>query len=266
MPKLSVCIITCNEASNIRDCLASVAWADEIVVVDGGSTDETVRICREFTDRVFELDWPGHVAQKNRAVDRAANDWVLSIDADERVSTRLRAEIEAVMRGEPAHAGYTMPRLTWYCGRWMRHGTWYPDRKLRLFSRAAGRFSGLDPHDRVEVRGSVGRLASDLLHYSYRDVAHHLEVTNRYTTIMAGLKAEAGVCCPLLRMIAHPPFTFLKGYVLRLGFLDGTPGLVAAVLGSVYEFLKYAKVWEAQRAAGGAARRPAESRNSSEGQ
>ena len=247
MPKLSVCIITCNEAGNIRECLESVAWADDIVVVDGGSTDETVSVCREFTDRVFERDWPGHVAQKNRAADNAAHDWVFSIDADERVSPPLRSAIEAVMQDEPEHAGYTMPRLTWYSGRWLRHGSWYPDRKLRLFNRTKGRFTGYDPHDRVEIEGSVGRLTGDILHYSYRDIAQHYEVINRYTTTIAAMKAESGVRFPLLRMLCQPPLTFMKGYVLRAGFLDGVQGFIAAVLSAVYDFLKYAKVWELRR-------------------
>ncbi len=244
MHKLSMCVITLNEERNIRECLGSVTWADEIVVIDSGSTDATVAIAREFTDRVFVRDWPGHVAQKNRAVDSAANDWVFCIDADERVSPLLRSEIEAVLSGEPAHAGYSVPRLTWYCGRWIRHASWYPDRKVRLYDRRKGRFTGLDPHDRVEVEGTVGRFNGDLYHYSYRDIAHHLEQINRYTTTMAALKAEAGVRRPVARMIGYPLAKFLKMYILRQGFRDGVQGFMVCVLGAVYEFVKYAKLWE----------------------
>jgi glycosyltransferase involved in cell wall biosynthesis len=256
MHKLSVCIITFDEARNIRDCLESVKWADEIVVVDSGSTDATLEICRAYTDRIFVLDWAGNVAQKNRAVDHATNEWVLSIDADERVSPRLRAEIEGILAADPEHAGYTMPRLTWYVDRWIRHGTWYPDRKLRLFARSRGRFTGLDPHDRVEVRGTVGRLANDLLHYSYRDIAHHVDRSNRYTTTMAAFKEARGVRFPLGRMVCYPPAKFFKMYVLRQGFRDGVSGFVVAVLGSVYEFLKYAKLWELKRKGTGAGASP----------
>jgi glycosyltransferase involved in cell wall biosynthesis len=248
--KVSACIITFNEERNLRECLESVKWADEIVVIDSGSTDATVAIAKEYTERVYVRDWPGHVAQKNRALEAAANDWVFCIDADERVTPPLRAEIARVLEGEPAHAGYTVPRLTWYLGRWIRHGAWYPDRKLRLFRRSLGRFEGSDPHDRAEVRGTVGRFRGDLLHYSYRDLAHHLQQLNKYTDTMAQLKAQAGMGFPVLRMLTRPPAKFLKMYVLRLGVLDGAPGFIAAVLGAVYEFMKYAKLWEVRRGAG----------------
>ena len=247
MHKISVCIITFNEERNITDCLQSVMWADEIVVVDSGSTDATVSICREYTERVFTQEWLGNVAQKNRAVDLAANEWVFCIDADERVTPLLREEIEHVRSGEPEHAGYTVPRVTWYCGRWIKHGSWYPDRKLRLYARSTGRFKGLDPHDRVEVKGSVGHLKGDLLHYSYRDIFHHLQVINNYTDTRSKLKHEAGIGFPLLRMLFRPPAKFLKMYVLQCGFRDGAPGFIAAAMGAVYELLKYAKLWELKR-------------------
>jgi len=244
MPKVSACLITLNEARNIEECLSSVKWADEIVVVDSGSTDGTVELCRRFTDRVLVMDWAGHVAQKNRAVEAASNDWVFCIDADERVTPELAREIKSILSEEPPCAGYTVPRRTWYAGRWIWHGGWYPDRKLRLFDRRRGRFTGMDPHDRVEVKGPVGKLRNDLLHYSYRDIAHHVRQINRYTDTMAELKAARGVGVPLLRMISYPPVKFFKMYLFRMGFLDGPQGLILAVLGAVYEFLKYAKLWE----------------------
>ena len=247
MHKLSVCIITFNEERNIVDCLESVKWADEIVVVDSGSTDRTVELCRRYTDRVLVLDWAGHVAQKNRAVESASNEWVFCIDADERVTEKLKGEIEAVLRGEPRHAGYTVPRLNRYLGRWIRHGSWYPDRKLRLFDRRRGRFTGSDPHDRVEVEGSVGKLTGDLLHFSYRNLSHHLEQMNRYTTTMAAKKLEAGVRFPLLRALLYPPAKFIKMYFLRQGFRDGAQGFILAAMGSIYEFLKYTKLWELRK-------------------
>ena len=246
---VSACIITFNEAHNIRDCLDSVAWADEIVVIDSGSTDGTVAIAQEYTGRVQVCDWPGHVAQKNRALDAASCQWAFCIDADERVTPRLREEILAVLALDAPCTGYTVPRLTRYLGRWIRHGSWYPDRKLRLFVRKEGRFTGSDPHDRVEVRGTVGALQGDLLHYSYRSLAHHLTVMNRYTDTMSRLKLEAGVRRGVAGMLARPPLKFLKMYVLRRGFLDGVPGFIAAATGGFYEFLKYAKLWERLRVA-----------------
>ncbi len=244
---ISVCIITCNEEENIRDCLESVTWGDEIIVVDSGSEDSTVGICREYTDRVYSHDWPGHVDQKNRAIDYAENEWVFCIDADERVTDALRDEIQRELEEGPQYAGYTVPRLTWYMGRWIRHSSWYPDRKLRFFSRKAGRFTGKagnDPHDRVEVEGPVKRLNGDLLHYSYRSLFHHLERLNNYTETMAQLKHNAGKGFPLLRMLVRPPAKFFKMYFLRWGFLDGKQGFVVSGMGAVYEFLKYAKLFE----------------------
>jgi glycosyltransferase involved in cell wall biosynthesis len=248
--KISICIITYNEEHNMRDCLDSVSWGDEIIVVDSGSTDGTIAVCREYTDRVYVHDWPGHVAQKNRAIDYAVNDWVFCIDADERVSDRLRGEIEREAAAESPYAGYTVPRLTRYLGRWIRHSSWYPDRKLRFFSRSAGRFTGkddTDPHDRVEVQGPVKHLSGDLLHYSYQTLSHHVEQINRYTGTMALLKHKRGKGFPVVRMLVRPPAKFLKMYVLRLGFLDGKQGFVLAGMGAVYEFLKYAKLFEIRR-------------------
>lgn len=244
--KVTCCLITYNEADNVRACLESVAWADEMVVVDSGSTDDTAAICRELGARVIIQDWPGHVIQKNRAVDSASHDWVFCIDADERVTPALAEEIKAVLGQSegPGCAGYTVPRLTRYLGRWIRHASWYPDRKLRLFDRRLGRFTGKDPHDRVEVTGSTGQFKGDLLHYSYRDIAHHVAQINRYTTTMAQLKFQAGKGLPILRMLLWPPAKFFKMYCLRLGWLDGRAGFVASCMGAYYEFLKYAKLFE----------------------
>jgi glycosyltransferase involved in cell wall biosynthesis len=254
---LSACIIAFNEERNILAALESVAFADELIVVDSHSRDATRALAagfrgktpegNEVRPRVIERDWPGHVEQKNFAIDQAAHDWVLAVDADERVSPELRREIEAVLaRGEAVADGYTMPRKTWYLGKWIRHGGWYPDRKLRLFRRSRGRWGGINPHDHVHVEGRVQELAGDLLHYSYRDLADHLRTVNSFTDIAAREKALRDVRWPVARMLVHPPFKFLKMYVLKRGFLEGTAGLIMAGIGALYVFLKYAKLWESR--------------------
>jgi glycosyltransferase involved in cell wall biosynthesis len=185
-PWLSACIVALDEEDRLGDCLASLRWCDEIVVVDSHSTDRTREIAAAAGARVIERDWPGHVAQKEFAIRQARHDWVLCIDADERVSPELEKEIvELRAAGFPDMAGWEVSRLSSYLGRWIRHGTWYPDLKLRLFDRRRGRWAGRDPHDRVEVDGPVGRLGGELLHHPYRSLEEHLATIDRYTTIMA---------------------------------------------------------------------------------
>lgn len=245
---LSVCIITLNEEENIRDCLESVQWADEIVVVDSGSTDATVRIAREYTERVIERGWPGHVEQKNFALDQATGEWILSIDADERVSPALAEEIRDIVRGDGGpENGFSVCRKTFYLGRWITHGGWYPARRLRLVRRGAGRWRGVNPHDHLYVEEPVGRLKGDLHHYTYRNILDHLKTINNFTTIAAAEMHARGPCHPLAHMLLNPPVRFIRMFLLRRGFLDGVPGFVVAVLASYYVFLKYAKVWELSR-------------------
>jgi len=248
---LSACIICCDEEDNIRDCLESVRWADEIVVVDSGSSDNTIAIAAEFTDRVIFHKWPGYIEQKNYALDQASHDWVLCIDADERVSAELkdeiRRELTRISRGENDAVGYTMPRRTFYLGRWIRHGGWYPDRKLRLFDRRRGRWTGLRLHERVELDGPTAELKGDLLHYTYRDIADHIGTINEFTTLAAGEMVERGKGMAVVHMLINPPFRFFRMFVLRLGFLDGVAGFIIAVLASYYVFLKYAKLWELRK-------------------
>jgi glycosyltransferase involved in cell wall biosynthesis len=248
---LSVCIITFNEEDNIRDCLKSVEWADEIVVVDSFSRDRTVDICREFTDKIIQREWEGHISQKTFALESASHDWALCLDADERATPELAAEIQDVLRrvraGEEKFAGYYMPRRVFYLGRWIRHCGWYPDRKLRLIQRAKARVAGVDPHDHFYVDGPAGRLKGDLLHYSYRNLADHMDRINRYTSTAAEQMLKNGVRMPLMRMLIQPPMRALKMYLLKMGFLDGVPGLIASAAGGYYVFLKYAKLWELWR-------------------
>lgn len=248
---LSVCVICCDEEANIRACLQSVAWADEIVVVDSGSRDNTVAIAREFTPRVIYHAWPGWVEQKNFALEQATYEWVLCIDADERVSPELAREIqrelERIRAGDSHAVGYSMPRRTFYLGRWISHGGWYPDRKVRLFRRSLGRWAGVNPHDHVRINGAVIALRGDLLHYTYRDIADHLDRINRYTSVAAREMLARRQRLPLFHMLFNPPLRFLRMYVFQRGFLDGLAGFIIAVLAAYYVFLKYVKLWELYR-------------------
>ena len=246
---ISVYVVTFNEEANIRDCLESVKWADEIIVVDSHSTDRTAAIAREYTEHVIQRPWPGYVAQKNFALDQARCDWVLLLDADERVSPELAVEIQDILgRQDVIEAGFSVPRKTFYLGRWITHGGWYPGRRVRLARRGMGRNVGTDPHDRFEVNGPVGKLCGDLYHYTYRDIGDHLNTINKFTAVGAREMHEKGRGHALLHMLLNPPAKFLKMYILRLGFLDGSAGFIIAVLSAYYVFLKYARLWELKRA------------------
>ena len=245
---LSVCVITYNEADNISECLESVRWADEIIVVDSNSTDKTVEIARRFTDKVLLREWPGHVAQKNFAADQAGCDWILAVDADERVSTALRDEILQVLKKrDRGQIGFCFPRKNHYLGRWWTHGGWYPDLKLRLWRRGRGRWGGNDPHDHVVLQGLPGRLSGDLLHYSYRSITDHVVRMNSYSTIAARAKEEKEVRYHLLDLLVRPPWRFFRMYLLKSAWRDGIAGLTIAGIESFYVFLKYAKLWERQK-------------------
>jgi glycosyltransferase involved in cell wall biosynthesis len=249
---LAVCVVTRDEEDRIGDCLASVAFADEILVVDSGSTDRTVGIARERGARVIVRDWPGYAAQKNFAQGQVAAAWVLSVDADERVTPELARQIRALIAAAPdGVAGASVPRRTWYLGRWIRHGGWYPDRKVRLARRGRGRWEGEHIHERLAVDGAVRALDGDLLHFTYRGISDHLLTIDRFTTEAARAMAARGARGAAVGMLVQPPLKFLKMYLLKAGFLDGLPGFVVAVLGSYYVFLKYAKLRELRRNAEG---------------
>lgn len=250
MARLSVTVITYNEAENIGACLESVAWADEIIVVDSHSSDDTVRIARRFTDTVIQRPWPGHVRQKQFALEQATGDWVLSLDADERLSAEAGREIrqQVLERDTPAAAAYSFPRLSWYLGRWIRHGGWYPDRKVRLVRRGAAHWGGQDPHDKLLVEGPVSALKGHILHYVYRDLSHQLQTVNSFSHISALQWHRQGRRLALPLMLVRPPIRFLEMYVWKGGALDGVPGFIIAVVSSYYVFLKYAKLWERVRA------------------
>ena len=246
MPRLTVTVITRDESANLLAALDSVSWADELVVVDSGSTDETVALARQRTDRVFVREWPGYSAQKNFAAEQASHDWILSLDADERVTPALAAEIRDLLASDPASRGYDIPRVSFYLGTWIRTTDWYPDRQLRLYDRRSGAWAG-DIHEGVQVTGPVGRLRSDLQHFPYRDISHHLSTIDRYTTLAAGQMRAGGRTVGAAGLVARPIGAFLRNYLARGGWRDGSVGLVVSVINSYYVFLKFAKLWELQR-------------------
>ena len=246
--RVSVTIITKNEAARLEAALASVAWADEIVVVDAGSTDATADVARRATGRVFVEGWPGFPQQKNRAADLATHDWILSIDADERVSPALAGEIRALLAAGPAARGYRIPRVTRAFGRELRATDWYPDWQLRLYDRRTGRWDeSRTVHESVRVEGGVEKLRGELLHDGYRDLSEHLQKIDRYTTLAAEANAARGRDASLLQIAVHPPLAFLRNYILRRGFTAGAAGLVVSAMNSWYVFLKLAKLWERRR-------------------
>ena len=245
---LSVCVVTYNEEGNIRDCLKSVAWADQIVVVDSFSSDKTTEICREFTDEVVQREWKGQIDQKNFALSRAKHDWVLLIDADERLSPGLIEEIkEELSKKNFEYDGFYFPRHVYYLGRWINHGEWYPDYKLRLFRRAKGRIGGVEPHDKVELTGKqVKYLKGDLWHFTYKNISAQMETLNRFSSISAQEMAKQGNAFQPFQILSRPIIRFITGYIIRNGFRDGMPGFIIAVASSFYVFLKYFKLWELQ--------------------
>jgi len=247
--KISACIIAKNEADRIGPCLASVAFCDEVLVLDSGSSDGTQELCRRAGARVVESDWPGWVAQKNRAVALARNDWILSLDADERVDDELRRSIKTLRETRLGAAGvptaFQVTRKVHYLGRWIRHGGWYPQWRVRLFDRRRARWGGIDPHDRVESDEAPGRVSpGNLEHFTYRSMEDHLRQITLFSGEAARQMDARGRRRILLAMCLRPPWRFFHSYVLRLGCLDGQAGFVIARLGAYFTFLKYARLWE----------------------
>jgi glycosyltransferase involved in cell wall biosynthesis len=242
--RLSVALVTRNEEDRLRACLESVVWADEIVVVDAESEDKTVAIAQEFTDRVVVRPWPGYAAQKNTALDLATGDWVLSLDADEVVSSELRAEIARVLAADGPADGYTVPRRNIFWGRWVRHGGLYPDRQLRFFRRGRGRFVARAVHESVRVEGRVEPADGHLEHRSYRDVSDFLARADRYSTLAAEEAVAQGRRARVSDLLLRPLGRFLAMYVVQGGFLDGWRGFLLAALYAYYVLIRSAKIWE----------------------
>jgi glycosyltransferase involved in cell wall biosynthesis len=244
---LSVAIITLDEERNIAACLDSVRWADEIVVCDSGSRDRTVEIAERYGARTFRDDWRGFSEHKNLAVERCRQDWVLVLDADERVPEALRREIEDALRGGGEAAGYSVGRRNYFLGAWIRHGGWYPDRSIRLFRRGHGRFRRRAVHEVVEVAGPVGVLREALEHHTYASVQEFLQRMARYADLASHEMHAAGKRCRAIDLTLRPVWTVVRMYVLRRGFLDGWRGLLLAGLYGCYTLAKYAALWERER-------------------
>lgn len=246
---LSVAIITLNEERNIRACLDSVKWADEIVVCDSGSTDRTVAVAGEHGARTFQDEWRGFAGHKNLAVERCSHPWVLALDADERVTPVLRQEIEAVLTDPEARDGYLVPRRSYFLGEWIRGCGWYPDETIRLFRRHRGRFAERAVHEAVEVSGRVGRLTAPLDHFTYDSISAFLQRMDRYSTLAAEELHRAGRSARPTDLLARPAWTFLRMFLLQEGWREGWRGLVLSGLYAGYAFSKYAKLWELGRRA-----------------
>jgi len=242
--RVTATIITLNESANIAAALESVRWADEVVVVDSQSTDDTVEIARQYTDKVIVRPWPGYVAQKNFAADQASHDWIISLDADERVTPELADEVRALLNADPPAAGYRIPRVTFHCGRWIRSTDWYPDYQLRLYDRRRARWTGRHVHESVRADGTVARLRGEIQHYAYRDIAHHLQTMDRYTSLAARQMFEDGRRASWIDILVTPRLTFFRNYILRGGFRDGMAGLIVSAMNAYYVGLKFAKLWE----------------------
>ncbi|MFO7695413.1 MAG: glycosyltransferase family 2 protein [Vicinamibacterales bacterium] len=250
MPGVTATLITLNESANLAAALESVSWADEIIVVDAESTDDTAAIARRYTDRVIVRPWPGYLEQKNFAASEASHDWIFSLDADERVTPALAGEVRALLEAGPACAGYRVPRVSRYLGRWVRSTDWYPDYQLRLYDRRRAKWAGRYVHESVQAEGAVGRLRADLEHHPYRDVSHHLRTIDRYSSLAARQLFEDGRRTGPVRIVSHAGAAFLRNYLLRRGIKDGAAGLIVSLLNAHYVAMKFVKLWEAGQKTG----------------
>ncbi len=248
---LSVAIVSLNEEVNLGRTLESVKWADEIVVVDSGSTDRTCEIARRYGAKVVVEPWRGYAAQKNFAIEHCTQTWVLSLDADEQISPALAQEMRDVLSDPNALDGYRVPRLNLFLGRALRHGGFYPDPKLRLFRRGMGFVTGRDPHDRVELKGvpknRIGRFRNPMIHYTYPSLYYYLEHMNRYSTVWNEVEGAKAQAFSVNAIVLRPLATFVYNYFFRLGFLDGREGLLLHLYHAGYVSWKYAKAWELSR-------------------
>lgn len=248
MPTLSVVIITFNEELNILRCLQSVEGvADEIIVVDSGSTDHTIDICKSRNVKVMYQEFLGYIEQKNFAMDQASSEWVLSLDADEALSPKLKSSIQQAL-ANPSASGYLMNRLTNFCGHWVKHSGWYPDRKLRLYQNGKGTWGGVNPHDHFDLfEGKPASLQGDLLHYSYNTISDHIKQIDRFSTIGAKAMYEKGMSSSIAKIIYKPIARFLKNYIVWSGFRDGLTGFIIAKNSAHAVFLKYLRLYYLQK-------------------
>ncbi len=247
MSKISVVIIAYNEEKNISRCLESVSWADEIVLVDSYSQDRTKQIASAFTDKIYDVDCEGFGRKKEYAREKAAFDWVLSLDADEVVPDRLQEEIKNLVQKNGALDGYYIPRLSNFLGKWIRHGGWYPDYVLRLFRKHKARFDRSLVHEKLILDGKAGFLKNELLHYTDPDISHYLSKMDKYTTLGAKNLLNEGKTTTLFDLLFRPLSVFFKMYVFKFGFLDGWYGFLLTCFSSFHVLVKYAKLWHLNR-------------------
>ncbi|HLZ34499.1 MAG TPA: glycosyltransferase family 2 protein [Nitrospira sp.] len=249
MPTVSCLVITKNEEANIQDCLASVAWATECIVVDAESTDSTAELVRAGGAKLFVRPWPGFGAQKNFGMEQALSEWILVVDADERVPEALRAEIQSCIerwkRGDPV--AYEIPRKNYFYGKWVRHAGVYPDYQIRLFRKGCAKYNDVPIHENLIVQGTVGRMVSPFEHQTERRIQDHFRKFGLYTTLAAQEKAKTVRAVRSSDLLFRPLVVFLKTYLLKQGFRDGVPGLIVCVFASMYTFVKYAKLWDMTR-------------------
>lgn len=247
MWNISLVIITKNEQHRLERCIRSAPFANDVVVLDSESTDETCHIAKSLGARVFTEPWRGFGLQKQRAVELAQHNWVLCLDADEALSEKLRSEIETLMAGpEPSADGFHCPRISFHMGRWIRHGGWYPDWQLRLFHRQRARWTSAPIHETVKAQ-TTEYLRGDIEHLVFRDLTHQIETNNRYSSLMAQDLWDRGVRFSMLKLIVKPWSKFLETYVWKRGFLDGLPGFIISVGAAYSVFLKFSKLYEIQK-------------------
>jgi glycosyltransferase involved in cell wall biosynthesis len=248
MAGITSVVIAFNEERNIVDCLESLRWTDEIILVDSMSTDQTVSRASLYTDKIFQRPWPGYVEQKNFGLMQASYDWILFVDADERISKELAREITDLINEKDSDCvGYNILRRSYYFSRLIKHGEWYPDMQLRLIKKGKGVWCGGRVHEYILLKGKAGHLANPMYHYTYRDINHHLEKFNLYSSLFALDAFDRKEDVKLRYLLGWPMIRFIEGYFLKKGFKDGMPGFIIAVMQSFEVFLRYAKLWEMYR-------------------
>jgi glycosyltransferase involved in cell wall biosynthesis len=246
--KLSAFVICCNEEKYIERCLNSISFASEIIVVDSGSTDKTLEICKKYTDKIFHKTWSGFVAQKSYAFEQCSNEWVLNIDADEVVSEKLKSKIiEITSEPDSNTNGYEISRIVYYMGKFWNKGGWYPEYRLRLVKKSYTSWGGVDPHEKAITQGRIDRIIAPIYHYTYASLADQIHSLNNHSSTAAESLYKKGKSCSLVSIFIRPIARFLKFYFSKKGFLEGQAGLIVAVLEALYAFLKYAKLWELNR-------------------
>lgn len=244
MAKISACIISYNEEKKIEDCLKSLLpIADEIIIVDSLSSDDTLKIAEKYTDKIFHQKFLGHIEQKNLAIEKASNDWIISLDCDERLSEELQQSILAIKDQPDGADAYNMARKTFYIYRWLNH-CWYPDVKTRLFNKSTSHWGGTNPHDHIITRGNnIVKLQGDIYHYSFDSISDHLKTIDSFTEIGANEIVKKNKTVTIFSPLTHASWTFIKLYILKRGFLDGFAGLVVSVLSYIHVFVKYSKAY-----------------------